>query len=76
MLSRAVVRSTQAVGRRAFHSTPSRFSSPYHYPEGPYTNLPFNPKKKSFIVTYWTSMAVFFFAPFGIAGTFPAPRLE
>ncbi|CAK7219409.1 hypothetical protein SCUCBS95973_003812 [Sporothrix curviconia] len=67
MLSRAAIRTSQAAGRRAFHSTPSRFSSPYHYPEGPYTNLPFNPKKKSFVLTYWGSMAVFFLAPFGIA---------
>ncbi|KAL1898916.1 hypothetical protein Sste5346_003327 [Sporothrix stenoceras] len=68
MLSRAAIRTSQAVaGRRAFHSSPSRFSSPYHYPEGPYSNLPFNPKGKFFGVGYWTSMAVFFFAPFGIA---------
>lgn len=69
MLSRAAIRTSQAVaGRRAFHSTPSRFSSPYHYPEGPYSNLPFNPKGKFFGVGYWTTMTVFFFAPFGIAG--------
>lgn len=44
-------------------------SSPYHYPEGPYSNLPFNPHKKYFAVGYWAFMATGFFAPFGIAGT-------
>ncbi|ERS95844.1 cytochrome c oxidase subunit 7c [Sporothrix schenckii 1099-18] len=68
MLSRAAIRTSQAVaGRRAFHSTPLRFSSPYHYPEGPYSNIPFNPKSKFFGIGYWTSMTFFFFAPFGIA---------
>ncbi|CAK7272745.1 hypothetical protein SEPCBS119000_005286 [Sporothrix epigloea] len=67
MLSRAAIRTSQAVGRRAFHSTPSRFSSPYHYAEGPYSNLPFNPHKKSFVFLYWGSMFTFFFAPVGIA---------
>lgn len=67
MFSRAAVRTSQAVGRRAFHSTPSRMSSPYHYTEGPYSNLPFNPKHKAFGVAYWGSMIGFFFAPVGIA---------
>lgn len=68
MLSRAAIRTSQAVvGRRAFHVTPKRLSSPYHYPEGPYSNIPFNPKGKFFGVGYWTLMATFFFAPFGIA---------
>ncbi len=75
MLSRAAVRSSKAVaGRRAFHATPSRFSTPYHYPEGPYTNIPFNPRKKTFGLKYWTSMVVAFSAPFGIAGRFPLLR--
>jgi cytochrome c oxidase subunit 7c len=42
-------------------------SSPYHYPEGAYSNLPFNPHSKWFGVGYWTFMATGFFAPFGIA---------
>ncbi|OAA55801.1 cytochrome-c oxidase chain VIIc-like protein [Niveomyces insectorum RCEF 264] len=67
MFSRAAIRTSQAVaGRRAFHATPARFSSPYHYPEGPYSNIPFNPKSKYFGVIYWTSMTVAFFAPAGI----------
>ncbi|KAK1761216.1 hypothetical protein QBC47DRAFT_397189 [Echria macrotheca] len=58
----------RAVARRGFSTTRARLSSPYHYPEGPYTNLPFNTKTKYFAVRYWSFMAVGFGAPFGIAG--------
>lgn len=69
MLSRAATRTTTSlVSKRGFHATRARLSSPYHYPEGPYTNLPFNPRSKWFGVGYWTFMATGFFAPFGIAG--------
>lgn len=61
---------TRAVARRGFHTTRAQQSSPYHYPEGPYTNLPFNTKTRFFAVRYWTFMAVGFGAPFGIAGAF------
>ncbi|KAG6074534.1 hypothetical protein E4U16_003891 [Claviceps sp. LM84 group G4] len=68
MLSRTAVRTANTlVTRRAFHATRARMSSPYHYPEGPYSNLPFNPRGKWFGVGYWTFMAVGFFTPFGIA---------
>jgi cytochrome c oxidase subunit 7c len=42
--------------RRPFHSTRTRPSgdSPYHYPEGPRSNLPFNPRGKYFRVKYLT----------------------
>ena len=70
MLSRAATRTTTSlVSRRGFHATRARMSSPYHYPEGPYTNIPFNPKSKWFGLGYWSFMATGFFAPFGIAGT-------
>ncbi|RKF80389.1 putative cytochrome-c oxidase chain viic [Golovinomyces cichoracearum] len=52
---------------RGFHSTGVFKSSPYHYPEGPRSNLPFNPLTRFFIVRYWAFMAVGFGAPFGIA---------
>ena len=69
MLSRAATRTTTSlVSRRGFHATRARLSSPYHYPEGPYTNIPFNPRSKYFGVGYWAFMATGFFAPFGIAG--------
>ncbi|TQS38974.1 hypothetical protein Golomagni_00507 [Golovinomyces magnicellulatus] len=47
------------VARRArgFHSTGVFKSSPYHYPEGPRSNLPFNPLTRFFIVRYWAFMA-------------------
>ncbi|EHA47567.1 cytochrome-c oxidase chain VIIc [Pyricularia oryzae 70-15] len=72
MISAAAARAAQRtttslVSRRAFHATRARLSSPYHYPEGPYTNIPFNPKTKFFFVRYWLFMATGFFAPFGIA---------
>lgn len=34
----------------------ARMKSPYHYPEGPMSSLPFNPRKKGFAVKYWTWM--------------------
>lgn len=69
MLSRAATRTTTSlVTRRGFHATRARMSSPYHYPEGPYTNIPFNPRSKWFGVGYWTFMATGFLSPFGIAG--------
>ncbi|OIW27155.1 cytochrome-c oxidase chain VIIc [Coniochaeta ligniaria NRRL 30616] len=55
------------VARRAFSTTRARLSSPYHYPEGPRTNLPFNTKTRFFALRYWGFMATGFFAPFGIA---------
>lgn len=63
------------MGRRMFHATRPRMTSPYHYPEGPYSNLPFNTKTKFFAVRYWLYMITGFFAPFGIAGaSFPLVR--
>jgi cytochrome c oxidase subunit 7c len=56
------------VSRRMFHATRARLSSPYHYPEGPYTNIPFNPKSRTFFIQYWAFCITGFFAPFGIAG--------
>jgi cytochrome c oxidase subunit 7c len=47
---------TTRVARRGLHATPSRMSSPYHYPEGPRSNIPFNPLTKYFALRYWTFM--------------------
>lgn len=75
MLSRAAVRATtQVAGRRGFHATRSQMSSPYHYAEGPYTNIPFNPKKKSFPIMFWGYCIAGFGAPFGIAGASSCSR--
>lgn len=69
MLSRAATRTTTSlVTRRGFHATRPRMSSPYHYPEGPYSNLPFNPRGKYFGLMFWGFMATGFGAPFGISG--------
>ncbi|EOD44286.1 Cytochrome-c oxidase chain viic [Neofusicoccum parvum] len=67
MLSRSTVRVASHVQKRAFSATRARLSSPYHYPEGPRSNIPFNPLTKFFVVRYWTFMAVGFAAPFGVA---------
>ncbi|OAX84610.1 hypothetical protein ACJ72_01006 [Emergomyces africanus] len=55
------------VARRGFHSTRSQMASPFHYPEGPRTNLPFNPMTKYFAWRYWGFMGVGFGLPFAIA---------
>ncbi|KAH7356702.1 hypothetical protein BKA65DRAFT_212645 [Rhexocercosporidium sp. MPI-PUGE-AT-0058] len=72
MLSRAAVRASSstasmAASRRAFSTTRAQFSSPYHYPEGPRSNIPFNPLTKWFALRYWSFMAVGFGTPFGLA---------
>ena len=71
MLSRAAARTaTSLVARRGFHASRAQLSSPYHYPEGPLSNIPFNPRSRWFGVKYWTVISVGFFSPFAIAGTF------
>ncbi|CZT06319.1 related to cytochrome-c oxidase chain VIIc [Rhynchosporium agropyri] len=72
MVSLAAVRATSSTAsmlasRRAFSTTRAQLSSPYHYPEGPRSNIPFNPLTKWFALRYWTFMAVGFGTPFGIA---------
>ena len=89
MIARSAVRASALspiLARRGFHTTRARLSSPYHYPEGPLTNIPFNPRTKWFGVRYWGTMGesdsscpafllmeckgFFFSIPFIIAGTF------
>ncbi|KAK4242208.1 hypothetical protein C8A03DRAFT_11597 [Achaetomium macrosporum] len=71
MLARATLRTgnqlAAATARRGFHATRAQLSSPYHYPEGPLSNLPFNPRKKGFAVGYWTFCVTGFGLPFAIA---------
>jgi len=90
MLFRAAFRATAApsrVARRGFQSTRAQLSSPYHYPEGPRSNLPFDPLKKGFAFKYWgfmgassrhsmackplTQTATGFSLPFLVAGETP-----
>ncbi|KAK2002544.1 cytochrome-c oxidase chain VIIc [Colletotrichum falcatum] len=65
--ARAVPQTRTVLARRGFQTTRAQMSSPYHYPEGPYSNIPFNPKSKWFGAGFWTYSAVGFFTPFGIA---------
>ncbi|KAF2677309.1 hypothetical protein K458DRAFT_424163 [Lentithecium fluviatile CBS 122367] len=70
MLSRAAFRASATptlVARRGFQSTRAQLSSPYHYPEGPRSNLPFDPLKKGFAFKYWGFMGTGFMLPFGLA---------
>ncbi|KAF2864050.1 hypothetical protein K470DRAFT_254377 [Piedraia hortae CBS 480.64] len=55
-----------AVSRRGLHSTRAQLSSPYHYPEGPRSNLPFNPRGRFFALQYWGFMGTAFLLPFAI----------
>ncbi|TDZ17407.1 hypothetical protein Cob_v009420 [Colletotrichum orbiculare MAFF 240422] len=65
--ARAVPQTRSLVARRGFQTTRAQMSSPFHYPEGAYSNIPFNPKSKWFGAGFWTYSFVGFFAPFGIA---------
>ncbi|MCJ1292681.1 hypothetical protein MMC34_004234 [Xylographa carneopallida] len=59
MFSRPALRvanSPSLVTKRGFHVTRTRLASPFHYPEGPRTNIPFNPLTKYFAFRYWTFM--------------------
>ncbi|EEQ87787.2 elongator complex protein 1 [Blastomyces dermatitidis ER-3] len=69
MLAQSATRARMAstVSRRGFHTTRPQMASPFHYPEGPRTNLPFNPLTKHFFWRYWAFMGVGFGIPFGIA---------
>lgn len=62
MLTRAFLSASSApsmITRRGFQSTPKQLSSPYHYPEGPRSNIPFNPLTKYFAYRYWGFMGMF-----------------
>lgn len=52
----AAARLPTTLGRRGFHSTRAQLSSPYHYPEGPRSNIPFNPLTRFFAFRYWAFM--------------------
>ncbi|KAI1433461.1 cytochrome-c oxidase chain VIIc [Xylaria sp. CBS 124048] len=67
VVARASPRISSMITRRAFHATRARFSSPYHYAEGPYSNLPFNPKTRFFALRFFLYGVTGFFAPFAIA---------
>ncbi|CAI7645675.1 hypothetical protein N7533_002509 [Penicillium manginii] len=68
MYATPAIRARLAVaGRRAFSTTRTQMGSPFHYAEGPRSNIPFNPLTKHFFWRYWSFMVVGFGAPFGIA---------
>lgn len=56
MLARPALRSANNIARRGFHTTRPQLGSPYHYPEGPRSNIPFNPLTRFFAVRYWGFM--------------------
>ncbi|EAW25414.1 cytochrome c oxidase VIIc family protein [Aspergillus fischeri NRRL 181] len=65
---------TSFVARRGFSTTRAQLGSPYHYAEGPRSNIPFNPLTKYFFWRYWAFMITGFGAPFAIAGTFSVAK--
>ncbi|RPB14403.1 hypothetical protein P167DRAFT_503742 [Morchella conica CCBAS932] len=69
MISRIAFRAaSQAplIARRGLHATPARMGG-YHYPEGPRSNLPFNPLTRFFWLRYLSYCVVGFGFPFGVA---------
>ncbi|KAI5809601.1 hypothetical protein DFH27DRAFT_152876 [Peziza echinospora] len=72
MLSRTAIRAFASaragavVPRRGLHATPSRLGG-YHYPEGPRSNLPFNPLTRFFALRYIAYCVTGFGLPFAIA---------
>jgi cytochrome c oxidase subunit 7c len=54
--ARSVARLPATAARRGFHTTPRQMGSPYHYPEGPRSNIPFNPMTRFFALRYWGFM--------------------
>lgn len=58
MLSRTATRLPYTMARRGFHTTRRQLGSPYHYPEGPRSNIPFNPLTRFFAVRYWGSIGM------------------
>ncbi|EGE03102.1 cytochrome c subunit [Trichophyton equinum CBS 127.97] len=70
MFARSAIRANTAasiISRRGFHSTRTQLASGFHYPEGPRSNIPFNPLTKFFFVRYWAFMFTGFTLPFAIA---------
>ncbi|EWC45732.1 hypothetical protein DRE_05069 [Drechslerella stenobrocha 248] len=53
--------------RRNFSTSASRMSSPYHYPTGPRSNIPFNPLSRFFALRFIAFCSIGFGLPFGIA---------
>ena len=58
MFVRSVARLPATAARRGFHTPPRQMGSPYHYPEGPRSNIPFNPLTKWFALRYWSFMGM------------------
>lgn len=58
MYASAAVRARLATvaARRGFSTTRAQLGSPYHYAEGPRSNIPFNPLTKHFFWRYWAFM--------------------
>ena len=59
MNAQAAVRArmaSQQFAYRGFHSSRAQFASPFHYPEGPRSNLPFNTQTRFFALRYWGFM--------------------
>lgn len=60
MLSRAAIRTTSLVSRRGFSST-SAAKNHYHWPEGPYANIPFkiHNRKIPYFFIHWAFFGMY-----------------
>lgn len=59
MYASSAVRARLATAaRRGFSTSRAQLGSPYHYAEGPRTNIPFNPMTKHFFWRYWAFMGL------------------
>ncbi|KAL1898681.1 hypothetical protein Cpir12675_001788 [Ceratocystis pirilliformis] len=67
MIAAVRSQSTGQIARRAFSTSRAQMSSPYHYPSGAGSNLPFNPKSKWFGPGFVLYAVAGFGAPFGIS---------
>ncbi|KAI5794639.1 hypothetical protein FPQ18DRAFT_257357 [Pyronema domesticum] len=65
-IRRTALAAARQAPRRNFHATPAR-NGGYHYPEGPRSNLPFDPLAKGFGIKFIAYAVTGFGLPFGIA---------
>ncbi|KAG0641616.1 hypothetical protein HOY80DRAFT_882894 [Tuber brumale] len=65
-LAFATTQAPYLMARRGLHATPARLGG-YHYPEGPRSNIPFNPHTRFFYLRFIAFCTVGFGFPFGVA---------
>ncbi|CAZ85563.1 unnamed protein product [Tuber melanosporum] len=64
-LTFATTQAPYLMARRGLHATPVRLGG-YHYPEGPRSNIPFNPHTRFFYLRFIAFCTAGFGFPFGV----------